>query len=64
MSGCRRCEIDVTHCHGSLVWHDDLSWECSAVECSGDPAAHDFVLTCEDVWDTCCGREQAVSRAG
>lgn len=54
MSGCRRCEVEVLHCHGTLVRHDDGAWECSAEGCDGDPVGHDVVLVCADVWSGCC----------
>jgi hypothetical protein len=64
MSECRRCRIDVLHCHGTLVRHDDGSWECSAEGCLRDPVEHDFVLVCGDVWSSCCdipGRSAGVA---
>jgi len=54
VNGCRRCQIDVLHCHGTLVRHDDGGWECSARDCAGDVDAHDLVLTCADLWRACC----------
>lgn len=54
MGGCRRCAGEVLHCHGTLVRHDDGGWECSEQGCTGDPAGHDFVLVCTEVWDGCC----------
>jgi hypothetical protein len=49
----------VLHCHGTLVRHDDGSWECSAPWCGGDPVGHDFVLGCADVWAVCCDPRRA-----
>ena len=54
MSGCRRCEVEVLHCHGTLVRHEDGGWECSAGECPGYVDLHDLVLTCADLWGGCC----------
>jgi len=54
MTRCHRCEIDVLHCHGTLVLHDDESRECSAPDCTGDVDVHDLVLTCSDAWAGCC----------
>lgn len=54
MSGCRRCEIDLLHCHGTLVRHEDGGWECSVDGCDGRPDVHDLVLTCADLWGSCC----------
>jgi hypothetical protein len=51
---CRRCEIDVMHCHGTLVRHDDGGWECSAPDCTGNADTHDVVLVCADLWSACC----------
>jgi hypothetical protein len=48
MTACRRCEIDLMHCHGTLVRHDDGGWECSAADCTGDVDTHDVVLVCAD----------------
>ncbi|HEY6796597.1 MAG TPA: hypothetical protein VI248_18125, partial [Kineosporiaceae bacterium] len=59
MGVCRRCEIDVLHCHGTLVRHDDLGWECSAGECTGDVVVHDLVLVCHDLWAGCCPEDAA-----
>lgn len=63
MIACRRCEIDVLHCHGTLVRHDDGAWECSAPGCAGDAAGHDFVLDCADVWSGCCAGDRWVAGA-
>jgi len=54
MNACRRCAIDLLHCHGTLVRHDDGGWECSAGGCDGDVATHDLVLTCGAEWAGCC----------
>jgi hypothetical protein len=61
MSGCRRCEIDVLHCHGTLVRHDDGGRECSAGGCSGDAVIHDLVLVCRDQWADCCADDAAAA---
>jgi hypothetical protein len=63
MSGCRRCEDDVLHCHGTLVRHGDGGWECSAEGCTGDAVGHDFVLVCADLWSGCCPRQGWVAGA-
>ena len=68
-NNCRRCAIDVLHCHGTLVRHDDGGWECSAQggggpECTGDADTHDLVLTCAQVWAGCCGAEALPSWEG
>lgn len=63
MAGCRRCEIDVLHCHGTLVRHDDGSWECSVPDCAGEVTMHDFVLECGDVWSGCCAGSRWVAGA-
>ena len=42
------------HCHGTLVRHDDGSWECTAQDCSGDVMEHDLVLICSEQWAGCC----------
>jgi hypothetical protein len=65
MSGCSRCAEQVRadelwHCHGTLVRHDDGGWECSEPGCTPDPAGHDFVLVCADVWAGCCQLPEAV----
>ena len=58
MSHCRRCETELAHCHGTLVRHDDGTWECSAGGaaggCGGDVEAHDFVIGCAEAWPGCC----------
>jgi hypothetical protein len=67
MSGCRRCEIDLQHCHGTLVRHHDGTWECTAQDaaddpaCGGDPATHDFALECAQEWAACCGPAATLS---
>lgn len=61
MGGCRRCSGEVLHCHGTVVRHDDGSWECSEHECAGEVIGHDFVLVCAEVWAGCCGGEGVAS---
>jgi hypothetical protein len=64
MGGCRRCEVDLTHCHGTFVRHEGGEWECSVPDCGGEVLAHDFVLTCADVWGACCVDVLPVAVAG
>jgi hypothetical protein len=65
MSGCRRCQIDVLHCHGTLVRHGDGGWECSVSDCTGDAVTHDLVLVCCDLWAGCCADDApAAGRSG
>ena len=69
MINCRGCEPGIEHCHGTLVRHDDESWECTAgadgaaEPCTGDVLAHDFVLSCGDLWAGCCS-DRVSARAG
>jgi len=64
MSRCRRCEIDLMHCHGTLVRHDDGACECTMVGCTGDVVSHDLVLACADAWTGCCSDAVELLRAG
>jgi hypothetical protein len=73
MGYCRRCTTDLAHCHGTLVRHEDGSWECTAEvpdatgkppgRCAGDVVAHDFVLRCADQCG-CCEDPLAQHAAG
>lgn len=63
MNRCRRCDVELAHCHGTLVRHDDGGWECTAPGCTGDVVAHDLVLVCAEQWIGCCATHGEFRRA-
>lgn len=47
---CASCSEGLDHCHGTLLAHDDGSYECTDGSCAGpDPLRHGFVAGCEIV---------------
>ncbi len=48
-SSCLDCQSGLTHCHDTLVVHDDTSVTCMGWEsCLGDPALHGHLLFCSE----------------
>ncbi len=59
MGGCRRCTVDLLHCHGTLVLHSQGEQECTAPGCSGGPDLHDLVIDCTELAGCQCTRQAA-----
>lgn len=55
MSGCSDCGLEVDHCHGTLVVHDDRTVDCTGAACElPDLLRHAFIVDCSAVLDGCC----------
>jgi hypothetical protein len=55
MSSCSDCDLDVDHCHGTLVIHDDRKVDCTDVACDfPDLLRHAFIVNCSAVRGGCC----------
>ena len=55
MSRCLDCGLDVDHCHGTLVVHEDSTVDCTDVMCElPDLLRHAFIVDCVAVLGGCC----------
>ena len=55
MSRCSECGLEVDHCHGTLVVHDDNTVDCTEAACElPDLLRHAFIVDCIAVLDGCC----------
>ena len=64
MSSCSDCGLDVDHCHGTLVVHDDLTVDCTDPACDlSDLLRHAFIVDCVVVRGGCCAAEELVDWA-
>lgn len=50
---CAPCELELEHCHGLLVEHDDGTTTCLD-GCGGLQAVHDDVAGCGAIGYGCC----------
>ena len=59
MSGCSDCGLEVDHCHGTLVVHDDRTVDCTEAACElPDLLRHAFIVDCVAVLGGCCAVEK------
>jgi hypothetical protein len=64
MSSCSDCGLEVDHCHGTLVVHDDRTLDCTDAACElPDLLRHPLIVECVAVLGGCCGAEEAVDFA-
>ena len=64
MSSCSDCGLEVDHCHGTLVVHDDRTLDCTDAACElPDLLRHPLIVDCVAVLGGCCGAEEAVDFA-
>jgi hypothetical protein len=64
MSSCSDCGLEVDHCHGTLVVHEDSTVDCTDVMCElPDLLRHAFIVDCVAVLGGCCVTEEAVDFA-
>jgi hypothetical protein len=55
MSSCSDCGLEVDHCHGTLVVHDDRTVDCTDPACQlPDLLRHAIIVDCIAVLDGCC----------
>jgi hypothetical protein len=55
MSSCSDCRLEVDHCHGTLVVHDDRTVDCTDAACDlPDLLRHTFIVDCIAVLGGCC----------
>ena len=55
MSKCPDCGLELDHCHGTLVVHEDRTLECTNPACElPDLLRHAFVIDCLTVSGGCC----------
>ncbi|MGH9139242.1 MAG: hypothetical protein ACRD0G_19710 [Acidimicrobiales bacterium] len=52
MNGCQLCQLDLDHCHATLVEHDDGTFDCLA-GCGRPRACHDVSLRCGELEGAC-----------
>jgi hypothetical protein len=56
---CRECLAGLDHCHGTIIRHSLLRWECTEPDCtSPELVAHTFVIDCDAVG--CAGCAESV----
>ena len=56
--------MEVDHCHGTLVVHEDLTVDCSDPTCDfADLLRHAFIVDCIVVRGGCCATEELVDWA-
>jgi hypothetical protein len=47
--------MDVDHCHGTLVVHDDRTVDCTDAACDlPDLLRHAFIVDCSALLGSCC----------
>jgi hypothetical protein len=64
MSSCSDCGLEVDHCHGTLVVHDDRTADCTDAACELlDLLRHAIILDCVAVLGGCCVTEDAADFA-
>jgi hypothetical protein len=64
MSSCSDCGLEVDHCHGTLVTHEDLTVDCTDPTCDfPDLLRHAFIVDCIVVRGGCCATEELVDWA-
>jgi hypothetical protein len=64
MSGCSDCGLEVDHCHGTLVVHDDRTVDCTEAACDlPDLLRHAFIVDCVAVVGGCCEVEESAAFA-
>jgi hypothetical protein len=64
MSGCSDCGLEVDHCHGTLVVHDDRTVDCTEAACElPDLLRHAFIVDCLEVLGDCCLVEESAEFA-
>ena len=64
MSGCSDCGLEVDHCHGTLVVHDDRTVDCTEAACElPDLLRHAFIVDCLAVLGGCCLAEESAEFA-
>lgn len=56
--------MEVDHCHGTLVAHEDLTVDCTDPTCDfPDLLRHAFIVDCIVVRGGCCATEELVDWA-
>jgi hypothetical protein len=64
MSRCSDCGMDIDHCHGTLVVHEDRTVDCTDVACEvPDLLRHAFIVDCVAVLGGCCLVEEPAELA-
>jgi hypothetical protein len=64
MTSCSDCGLDVDHCHGTLVMHDDRTVDCTDAACDlPDLLSHAFIVDCIAVRGGSCTAEDQVDWA-
>jgi hypothetical protein len=64
MSSCSDCGLEVDHCHGTLVVHDDRTVDCTDAACERpDLLRHAFIVDCFAVLGGCCLVEEPATFA-
>jgi hypothetical protein len=64
MSSCSDCGLDVDHCHGTLIMHDDRAVDCTDVACDlPDLFRHAFIVDCIAVRGGCCRSDELIDWA-
>ncbi len=64
MSSCSDCGLDVDHCHGTLIMHDDRTVDCTDAACDlTDLFRHAFIVDCIAVRGGCCGSDELIDWA-
>jgi hypothetical protein len=64
MTSCPDCGLNVDHCHGTLVMHDDRTVDCTDAACDlPDLLSHAFIVDCIAVRGGCCTAEDQVDWA-
>jgi len=64
MSSCSDCGLEVDHCHGTLVVHDDRTVDCTDTACQRlDLLRHAIIVDCVDVLGGCCVTEETADFA-
>lgn len=60
-AGCRECEADQEHCHGTVIVHSQWRSECTEDGCTTpELIGHNFVVDCDVVG---CGCAQPIGSA-
>lgn len=59
---CPACSLELDHCHGLLVEHDDGTTTCLD-GCGGPRAVHDELVGCAELGIGCCGLADGAARA-
>jgi len=42
-------EAHLVHCHGTMIWHTDGTWECTELDCVTPDEGHQHVVVCLEV---------------